>query len=617
MPFQADAFQNSAFQIVAGPASGTIAAAFSPSFVGAATGVVRISGTATASFSPTFTAAVAAAVKITGTLAATNHFAFTAALTGTSEGNIIVIPRDADNGTEYLVEMTAIDLVTSLQTTLYFSKYGFNSLPTDVPAETPYYERLKTPGNYDRSMFSTGTTSGEITAGAGLIEFINNDGALDYLRGYAFDGYPLKIRAIPALEKNLDNVVTVFTGTIEQVELSWTRATARMRDRLAEIATAIQDVLYLGTTIAGGMSEAEGTPDDLKDKQKPKAFGAVPQVAGVNSNKFDLIYDFGQNGVASFAEVRDKGSPLTYTGTNYATTAALIAGTVAPGSYSTCIVTGQVGLGSTPIGQITAAPLEGANSAARTAAQIARRMLLAKGYVEGVSFLTADITKLDTLNSSVVGYWTDTEEVLALDAIAAVLGSIGATISPDRLGVFRMFRFQPPTGFPKAILTRAEILDSSGKGFQLLATGDEGKGVPAWKVSVNYRHNGAVASRTDLAAGVSEDYITFAAQEWRTEVAKNDAVKTIHKLAPELKYDTYLTTQADAQAEAARRLALHSVPRDRFQVPVKSFLVEQVDMGDPVRLKVNRFGLDAGKDFTVIGITENLETQITTLDLWG
>ncbi|OJU66994.1 MAG: hypothetical protein BGO05_27680 [Rhizobiales bacterium 63-7] len=120
-----------------------------------------------------------------------------------------------------------------------------------------------------------------------------------------------------------------------------------------------------------------------------------------------------------------------------------------------------------------------------------------------------------------------------------------------------------------------------------------------------------------METDTSDDYKAFAENEWRSAVAQDDDVKAIHKLAPELTYETYLVNEADAIAEAQRRLALHSVPRDRFLVPVKAYLVEKIDLGDIVRLQVNRFGLDEGKDFVVIGITENLETGITTLDVWG
>lgn len=617
MPFQSDAFQNDAFQLVPGPNSVTISVSFVPPIVAAMAVAVMVSASVAVSYVPPITASLAAQVTVSGAIAVNYVPPLQASFTVESEGNIIVVPRETIGGTTYLLEMKGADRETGDPVNVYFSGDGFNSLPTDIKPSVHYSGRIKIPGNYERTLFSSGTTSGQLTVGAGIIELVNMDGELDYLRTLAFDGYELRVLAIPRRNPKYENAVIVFSGTAEQVELSWERAVIRIRDRLAELDKPLQNVKYAGTTISGGMSEAEGKPDDLKDSLKPTAWGQPKQVAAINSNQFDLIFDIGQNGLQGNVEVRDKGVLITATGTDYATTAALIAATVPLGKYSTCLAQGQIGLGTRPVGQISAAPLEGASSAARTAAQVARRMMLRMGLVEGTSFLASDITKLDTLNPAPVGYWTETDEVMALTSIGDVLGSIGATIVPDRLGVFRMLRLDPPADYPKVTLTRSQILETEGRGFRLLATGEEGKGVRAWKVTVKYARNWAVATRNELQTDTPDEYKAFAEQEWRTAVAEDDDVKAIHKLSPELTYETYLVNEADAIAEAQRRLVLHSVSRDRFLVPVRSYLVEQVDLGNVIRLQVNRFGLDDGKDFVVIGITENLETGITTLDVWG
>lgn len=524
--------------------------------------------------------------------------------------------------TEYLIEMAGADPASGKAVTAYFSASGFATLPTDTPANTYYAQRVKVPGNYERALFGAGTTSGDITVGVGLIELSNMDGKLDYLRNLAFDGYPLRILSLAKLNARYDAAVLVFSGTVEQVELQWDRATIRIRDRLAELAKPLQTVTYTGTTVSGGMSEAEGKPEDLKGQRKPTLWGAPAQVPGVLSNPYDLIYDLADNGFAGVTEVRDKGVLLTATGRDYPTTAALIAATVPSGQYATCKAKGQIGLGLAPLGQISAAPVEAGGEVAqaqfRTAAQVAGRMLKRMGLVEGVSYLASDIAALDALNAAPVGYWTGTDEVTALDSVAAVLGSIGAMITPDRLGVFRMLRFGAPVTEPEVTLTATEILETaSGRGFQLLATGDEGKGVPAWKVTVKYARNWAVQTRNDLQTATSDAFKSFAELEWRLAVADAPHVKAIHKLAPELTFETYLIHEADALAEAKRRLALHLVKRDRLRVPVKSSLVQQIDLGDVVRVKVNRFGLNDGKSFVVIGLVEDLQTGVSTLDLWG
>lgn len=538
-----------------------------------------------------------------------------------SAGQIIVIPRAPVGGTGYLVEMQSVHRVSGTARTFYFSTDAFNSLPSDTPANQHYKVRIMNPGNYSRSLFSPGTTSGDVSVGYGYIELVNMDGELDELRDYAFDGYSLRILTISRLRPVYVEASKLFDGTMEQVELSWESARVLIRDRLAELDKALQTALFAGTTIAGGMNEAEGQPDDLKGKPKPLCYGAPAQIVPSPANSFDLIYSAGADGLDAITEVRDKGVLLTASGNDYATIASLRTASIPSGQYATVKALGLFRLSSSPQGQVTCAPVKGLNAAARTAAKLARLVLLKAGFVENTHFLASDITALDALNPAEVGYYVEAEEVTTLDVVRKILGSIGAAIVPNRLGVFRLVRFAAPSGYPVLTLTDADLLttgDQGQKAIDQLATGDEGKGVPAWKVSVKYRRNWSVMTNNDLASvNVTAPFRSFATEEWRTAVASDTGVKTKHKLSPELTFETFLVSEAAAQAEANRLLALHSVRRERFKVTVKSWMAAPLDLGSVVRLQINRFGLSLGRDFTVIGITENYQTGNTTLDLWG
>lgn len=552
---------------------------------------------------------------VSGVLSAEELGADSFAGQGVSEGHTFIVPRDASKGISYLIELDAYDMFAGEETTLYFSSSGFNTAADDSLPNQHFTPAIKEPGNYDRAMFSQGTTHGQISVGAGYIELVN-DGQLDGLRNYAFDGYSLRIRTVDTVKPSYDDAVLVFEGTTEQVELSWSKATVRIRDRLAELDVPLQGSLFAGTTIAGGMNEAEGRPDDLKGRPKPTTWGAPQLVPAIEPNMFDRIYAVGQNGLSGISEVRDRGVALTATGSNYASVATLRAASIPAGRYATALSLGLIRTGSAPAGQLTIKPLEGSGVGQRTAAQIARRMLLTKGLIEGVDFLASDVAALDALNSAEIGYWVGADEMQALTAVQEVLGSIGGTIMPDRLGIFRMIRFGAPTAHPPITLTHSEILEG-GRGIQLLATGDQGRGVPAWRVNMRYGRNWSVLSRSDLDTATTDGFKAFAGEEWRMAVAQAPSVKAAHRLSPELTFDSYFINEADAQDEADRRLGLHAVRRDRLQVPVKSFVVEQVDLGTVVRLQLDRFGLDAGKPFMVIGIGEKFSTGVTTLDLWG
>src|SRR5690554_1359231 len=103
----------------------------------------------------------------------------------------------------------------------------------------------------------------------------------------------------------------MFVGTIEQAEFTWKRVVLRIRDRLAELDEPIQTTDYAGTTIAGGMDEAEGRPEDVKDRPKPLLYGVGKNLPAVAANMFDHIYEVASNGVASIDAVYDRGVALT------------------------------------------------------------------------------------------------------------------------------------------------------------------------------------------------------------------------------------------------------------------------------------------------------------------
>ena len=110
----------------------------------------------------------------------------------------------------------------------------------------------------------------------------------------------------------------------------------------------------------------------------------------------------------------------------------------------------------------------------------------------------------------------------------------------------------------------------------------------------------------------------FLAKMWR-EVSDTDAsVQTKHLHAPQVTYDTLLTIEANAQAEATRRQALHGVDRVRYElvVPLDSDTVT-VDIGNTVQLTHSRYSLSGGKKFIVVGLDTDAKNERLTLVVWG
>lgn len=513
----------------------------------------------------------------------------------------------------YLIEIEAHDGVGV--TVLRYGDTGYTTQPGDDPADTYFEPRIVQPGNYERSIFDQGRTSGEARVGAGEIVLANPDGELDALIGYAFDGHALRIFGLASADAPWASRTLLFRGTVEQAEFSWRRVTLRIRDRLAELREPIQTAFYAGTTVSGGMTEAEGRPEDLKDRPKPLLFGVARNVPAIQANIFDHIYQVSSDAFAAVLAVYDRGVALAATG-DHATLAALLAASLTGGNYATCLALGVIRIGGSPVGEITVDVVEGATSGARTAGQIVRRILIKAGMVEDVDFLASDIDALDGLNAAEVGIWLGTEETATLNVVTAVLDSIGAYIVPNRLGVFRIGRVDAATETPVATFDENMILDR-GAGIERIATNDQGGGVPAHKVTIRYQRNYATADANQLAGSATSQFIAFSEQQWRTATSEDPAVKARHLLAPELEFESLIDDADAAGDEADRRLGLYSVRRDRMRAPLKSEYAAEVDLGDVITLMVPRFDMTDGKDFVVLGMEEDYERGLTVLEVWG
>jgi len=513
----------------------------------------------------------------------------------------------------YLVEIDTYDLRTDAIEKRRFGTAGFSTLPSDSPANIYFEERLTQPGNYERYAFANGTTSGESDVSFGFIELANADGGLDYLNEVAVDGRELKIYGLESRMSSWSSRQLLFIGTMEQVELSWTTVSIRIKDRLFELRKNIQDNLYLGTTTAGGQNTAEGTADDIKDRPKPFLFGKALNFAPILANRFDRIYQVNDGPINAGIIVRDVGVPLTFAA-NYDTIAQLRSATIAGGSFATARALGLFRIGANPQGDITVDSSEGADGS-RSAPRTIQRLLLGFGLTTD-DFSVADLETLHALNPAEVGIWTGAETYETLSIVSQLLDSIGATCVPDRLGVLRFFRLDIPTGQAVATFDRSIILDK-GNGIERLATNDDGRGVPAKKVTIKYAYNYTIQTGVNLAGSTTDAQKAFAKEQWRTAVAEDATVSTKFLLAPELEFETMLVNLADAQAEANRRLNIYKVRRDRYRIPIKTDYVSNIDLGSVISLSINRFGLSAGKKFLVIGINENYRTGITTLDVFG
>lgn len=496
--------------------------------------------------------------------------------------------------------------------TLRYSTHTLVTRGDDTPANTIYAGRIADAGRISRSIFDGGGVLGALQTSVGAIILNNQDGALDYLYDYGFDGRSFTLSELPGRGAPLSSAKTLLVGVLDGVESgdAWKEVKLRIRDVRSYLDKVLLTDRYAGTSVATGLG-VEGD-SDLKDQIKPYLWGSVSNIAPKVVNKYDLIYQACLNGFNSIT-VYDGGLALTAT-SDYSTQAALLASSPQPGYYATCKSAGLIKLGGSPVFEITADVVEGATLADRSAAKVARRILNLVTAL-GLTIDEASFSALHDFNPAEVGVYVDSDAT-ALTILGNVLQSIGAAVIPTDDGSLKAVQITL-SGTSIGTVTLRHLI---GAGSFILSKGPstEGDGIPAWSIVLNWGRVYQTMDSGQLAGAVTLSRQTFLATATRQAKAQDATMQNAHPSAAEITIDTLLTTQADAVAEATRRLALHSVRRDYPTITVpRNIFVDSAELGSIVTVDIPRFGFDGGKDFCIVGRVDDFTKRTIELTLWG
>lgn len=508
-----------------------------------------------------------------------------------------------------VLEITACTEASGTITTFYVSDNGYTTLPTDSPPNVSFDPCVIDPGSIGINAYSDGRTGGTTKLSMGDITLANADGHLDNWLNYSFDGRSLVIRSGPVGASYPAGFSTVFTGTMESLEVDWDKIILRLRDKQMIFTLPLNTVQYAGNNVLP--SGVEGTANDLLGKVKPRVFGKVFSITPEFVNTSKLIYQVSNGIVAAINAVYDNGAALT-AGVVYANNTLLQATAPAAGSFSTCLAEGLIRLGSSAAGQLTCDVTQGATSAANTVGQIVKAMALSAGLSSG-EISSTDVSTLDALNSSVVGIYVNDDSSFQSN-MDALLNSIGGYMAFDAKGVLRMGILTAPVGTPIVTFQDYDIQSETG----LTRIVPKDSGIPIYRTTLT--HSKIYTTQTTNVAGSVSDAVKAAlAIGVRTAKAEDLSIKNQWKLAGEATQDTLLTTATDATNEANRQLAMFKVRRDVYEFPISVdlFAANQLKIMDVVSINTSRYGLSSGKLFRIIGYSLNLANNQVVIQCWG
>lgn len=283
-------------------------------------------------------------------------------------------------------------------------------------------------------------------------------------------------------------------------------------------------------------------------------------------------------------------------------------GNVSPGSYIAESQTSNnyQGDGTSGVyvwgGQFEALPTSGpASSYIPTTTAVATRAADVAYYSNDLD--SASLAAFDAANPQPVGLAL-TERTNVLVAIQQLASSVGAQPVMSMTGRLRLVQFDIPTSAAIEIL-RSHQLDKS------IAVVNRTE--VAASVKVGYCRNWTVQPKLETLLPAAHKNLY--SQQWLSTTATDTAVQAIYRLDAEpVQIDTCLLRVADAQVEAARRLAIAKVPRTtyRFEASPAQMLTQ---LGAAVKLYSNRFGLSTGRVGLVTSRTLDWNNFHVTLEV--
>ena len=543
-------------------------------------------------------------------------------------GNTMTGVVTSDNGrtTSVTINVTSVagsgtisSWVIGGEKVFYFADNGgFDGKPTDTPANVFFSPYLDNPGEFSQYIFQNGTTFGMSQVGYGNTSLNNSDENLDYLLDYGYDGRSIVKRRGQPDSAYPGGMTTIFTGTMAGIVDSGNYLYLLTRDKQGLVSSLpIQTTKFAGTNnlVDTGVPNVEGVPGDLQGKPKPIWLGANRGVSPPLVNTSKQTYQLSTLPMISTGfVVYDKGIVQTLH-TTETTLMGLQNATVPASKYS--VYFGNDGEGTfirtgTALneGVIT---IEGHwdVDANQTAAYIADYILTNYGGISG-GFTGASVSALDTKNSSVVGFWTDTTEYTIGEVIDYILQSVGGYWAITNDGDFTLGRLETPAVSADHTLNDYQLLGGKDK-ITRSSSNDKGGGLPAKRCLLDWGKNYTILNATDVA-GSALTVFEFYTREYRTVYsAINTSTLTKHPLAQEIEFTTQFHTAANAQTEVDRLGVLYKNEYFNVDISVQAVYSKNMQLGQTIALEdVRTF---YARNYLLTGISNDYKTDFAKLQL--
>ena len=496
-----------------------------------------------------------------------------------------------------------------LEYRIYVATEEFITDAGDTPPSQPYSGALDEPMDFEWSMPSSGGFGGFIT-GRGTTIIDNSDARFDVLtQRYSTDGQPVEIKLGKVGTKVADWPI-VFRGLSSGEFIDDANFEIAIEDYGYKFDIPAQAHVYAGT---GGL---EGN-EDLAGKPRPLCFGwCEGNVTPATVIPTELLFQVHDGRVQAISAVYDRGAPLAFD-QDYPTVAALRAATVPASKYATCLAEGyfRVAFLDAQSGAITA-DVRGdiADGAfAETTVAIVRRLIKRSTtlkYPEEV--YVPSLESLDLRQPARVGVYISHDETPTVaDVIGQLMAGIGAYAGFRREGKFYVGRVEDPQGPPTRRFDKHKF-DPNPQKKRL----PDGIWPPPAKWLIGYAKNYTL--QTEVAGVVSDARRSWLAAEYRYATAEAPAIRVDHPFGKDPDaVPAFFRDKGDAEAEAARRLALYRTSRGLYSFGVSDRDAALLNVGEQNFIRHARGDLVTGRYMIITSIQHKAGDKAAVIEAFG
>lgn len=500
---------------------------------------------------------------------------------------------------------------------------------------------------FSGGLFDGARTRGEMAVAAGTLELSNSSGAYDSFYSTSFDNQFFGASCSDAnvstfiISHNLDEGIgyptAVETGSVTEQAMTLFLRDFRFRLRKPYLTTK-----YAGTNSGSPLAGVEGTAADIAGQRKPRVVGTVFNVEPVLVNTARGIFQVdGQQGLATgwTLTLYDMGVATWTAGANYTSQSDMEGNAPSPGQYRVLPSLGCFRLGSEPGGRLTCDvtnPVSIAGTVSPAASTGTELHVVARAVAfesSSLSPATSPVSSTNTANPVVGAYFSDDSTGLAalnqmLSAVSSSADFTGVTNGAPATG---MTLLQASVAALSGSTWDISLTESEILGLRVVQVDDDDRGIPVWRVTVRYARNWTVMADNEIAGSASVDRRNYLKQSFIESVASDATVQSTWPNAPEIVVETVIANQADADAEAARLLALYKVRRLALEIdiPFEHWLnpFTQTDStglnrmtsspGKVALVTYPRFNLSLGRAFLILNRVVKCHERKVTLTVWG